>query len=359
VKRLAAVCAVFLIVAAGCGSENRSANKPFKPKAGDIKLPAMPTRGLVIDKKGGVELIGLDGRHYGFLPGFSTTYPGFTSFLPLDSSRPRLGGKGKSYLLEANNGYAVRIKRNRDDLGYGFEHRQVSIWKMTEADEQVAALGDPNDEGEHRAEIYRDGKPFLYLGGGAWIWFTRDRGFITVSSSSPGGTRRLIDLSKGTIEPVPSGCIVYGRRAGVMNALCTGKGDEHGRPTLSLRRKDGKSWPVVHAWAHAIGGEWQGAVLSPDEHHLVVTLGVPCDSAMVEIVDAQGPKRKMLGPGQALGWSAAGKAIVFLWDPVKAGCGDSVAPSTGAVYAVDPVTLKRTLIVKTASAKFWDKTPVA
>lgn len=354
-KRAAALCAVFLIVAAGCGSESRSTRAQFKPKAGDIKLPALPTRGLAIDKKGGVELIGLNGRHYGFLPGLSTIYPGFTSFVPTDSRRPRLNGKRDGYLLDANNGYAVREKRNRGDLGYGFEYRRISISNLTEADQQVAALADPNDEEGWRTELYRDGKPFLYIGADPWIWFTSDRGFITVSSSSPGGTRRLIDLSKGTIEPIPSACIAYGRRAGVMNALCTGKGDKHGRPTLSLRRKDGKDWPVVHAWAHAAALDWHGGVLSPDERHLVVTSGVACSIARVEIVDAKGPKRRVLGEGEALGWSAAGKAIVFLWDSVETGCGDSVAPTTGAVYAVDPVTLKRTLIVKTSSAKLWVK----
>lgn len=364
-KRLAAVCVVFLIVAAGCGGENRFKNQPFRPQAGDIKLPALPARGLVINKGSGVELIGLDLRYYGALSGLHLSCSGFACSVPLDSSRPRLDRKGKSYLLDATDGYLLREKRDRSDLGHGFEYRSVSIWKMTEADKRVAALGDPNDEAEGRVEIYRGGKPFFYPGGG--VVLTREADFLTVSSpgsfSHPLGTARLIDLRNGSIEPLPAGCIVYGRRAGVLNALCTGsprrdaKGTSHGLPPLSLRRKDGKRWSVIYTWPQ-VEGEWLGGVLSPDERHLVATRSIPCDTETVEIVDAQGPKRKVLGIGTALGWSAAGRAIVYLWDRAKPGC-DASNSLSGAVYAVDPITLKRTLIVRTSAAKFWDKSAQA
>ena len=360
-KRLAAVCAVFLIVVAGCGSESQSKSTPFKPKAGDIKLPPLPTRGLIVDRKGGAELIGLDGRRYGFLRGLSAGFSGFARSVPLDLNRPRLDGKGKGNLFDAADGYSLRTRRDRSDLGHGFEYRDISTWKMTEADKQVASLGDPNDEAEGRVEIYRDGKPFLYLGGDFGdVALTREGDFLSVGSLTFAGSKlivnpqsRLIDLSSGSIEPLPAGCVVYGRRAGVLNAICTGRTDKHGYSSLLLRRKDGKRWPVVYAWK-TVEGEWRGGVLSPDERHLVVTRFIPCDTETVEIVDAQGPKRKELGKGTALGWSAAGEAIVYLEGRGKRGCDASKSPS-GAVYAVDPVTLKRALIVRTSAAKFWDK----
>ena len=158
------------------------------------------------------------------------------------------------------------------------------------------------------------------------------------------------------MESLPAGCTVYGRRAGVLNALCTYTGPR-GLATLSLRRKEGKKWAVVYAWKK-VEGEWKGGVLSPDERHLVVSRGVPCDSELVEIADAQGPERKVLGEGTALGWSAAGKAIVYLRGKANPGC-DTREPYSGAVYAVDPTTLKKTLIVRTSAAKFWSKAPVA
>ncbi len=352
-KRLAALGAFLLVAVAGCGSERQPTAKPFAPKAGDIKLPALPAQGLAVNKSQGVELMGLDGRRYGLLPGFKADYSGFTRFIPLDPNRSRLSGRGKSYLLDAANGYLLLAKRNSADLGYGFEFRDISIWKLTDADKQVAALDNPDETNDRREEIYRDGKPFLWLGGyGGDVALTREADFITVSSWGSSDKTRLIDLSSGSSEPIPSGCIVYGRRAGVLNALCT-KGEKSGLSTLSLRRKNGDSWPVVFAWPK-VEGEWQGGVLSPDGRHLVVTRGIPCDTDTAEIVDAQGPKRKLLGEGTALGWSVSGKAIVYLREKVSLGC-DTRAPYSGAVYAVDPVTLKRTLIVKTSAAKFWSK----
>jgi len=80
---------------------------------------------------------------------------------------------------------------------------------------------------------------------------------------------------------------------------------------------------------------------------------------MVEIVDAEGPERKVLGEGTALGWSASGKAIVGLRGKANPGCDTREPYSGAAVYAVDPVTLKRTLIVKTGAAALWNKTPVS
>jgi hypothetical protein len=346
-KRLAAVCAAFLIVAAGCGSESRRERTPFKPKTGDIKLPALPAEGLAVNRARGVELIGLDGRRYGFLPGFDAIYSGFASFSPSDPSSSGLSGNGKGYRLDVDDGYLMRENRaSRVDLGYGFEYRRISIWKMTDADKEVASLGDPNDESEMRDEIYRDGKPYLYLGGESGMALTREGDFISVGS-------RLVDLRSGSMEALPAGCIVYGRRAGVLNALCTGTWGKNGLSTLSLRRKDGKRWPVVYAWPHVEGG-WQGGVLSPDERHLVVTRGIPCDTDTVEIVDAQGPRRTSLGEGTALGWSVSGKAIVYLREKANPGC-DRREPYSGAVYSIDPVTLKRTLIVRTSAAKFWSK----
>jgi hypothetical protein len=359
VKCLVAVCAALSIFAGACGSESRRESTPFKPKVGDIKLLSLPAEGLAVNRATGVELMGLDGRRYGFLTGFSAIYSGFTSFFPLDPSRSRLSGNGKGYLLDAVNGYLLLTRRDRGDLGYGFEYRDISIWNMTDADKEVAALGDPNDEAESRTEIYRDGKPFLYPGGGIALTYKGDfisAGSLTFAGSKlvPGVRSRLIDLRSGSMEALPAGCIVYGRRAGVLNALCTGKHDEHGRQTLSLKRKDGESWSVVYAWPLVEDGEWHGGVLSPDERHLVVSRGVPCDTEMVEIADARGPERMVLGEGTALGWSASGKAIVYLRGKANPGC-DTREPYSGAVYAVDPVTLERTLIVRTSAAKFWSK----
>ena len=361
-KRLAAVCALFLMVAAGCSGESRSKSEPFVPKAGDIKLPALPARGLAVNRPGGVELLGLDGRRYGFFPGLSVSF-----VPPVDSNRPSLGGKGSNYILDAANGYLLRKKPSRVDLGYGFEYRLISIWALTEADKQVAALENPDDVNDWRQEIYHDGKPVLWLGGdGGEVALTREGDFISVGSLTFAGSKlmpdvksRLIDLRSGSMEALPPGCIVYGRRAGVLNALCTGKHDEHGRQTLSLKRKDGESWSVVYAWPHVEDSEWHGGVLSPDERHLVVSRGIPCDGEMVEIVDAEGPERKVLGEGTALGWSASGKAIVGLRGKANPGCDTREPYSGAAVYAVDPVTLKRTLIVKTGAAALWNKTPVS
>ena len=124
-KCLAAVCAVLLIVAVGCGDENRSTSTPFEPRAGDIKLPALPARGLVINRGSGVELVGLNLRYYGALSGLHLSYSGFARSVPLDPNRPSLAGKAKGYIFDAANGYLLRTRRDRSDLGYGFEYRDV------------------------------------------------------------------------------------------------------------------------------------------------------------------------------------------------------------------------------------------
>ncbi|MGC9974528.1 MAG: hypothetical protein ABSC36_03950 [Gaiellaceae bacterium] len=364
-KRLAAVCAVFALSIAGCGGESRAKPAPFQPKAGDIKLPALPARGLVVNKRSGVALIGLDGKRYGFLTGLKLPMPGFARFPGSDPNLPRVGKKGASYVVDAVDGYAVRSRSaaNRLELGNGYVYRQVSVWSQTDRDDARAVhLSDWNNgEGDWRGEIYRGDRMVVYLGSWDVNWITHSGGLVTLSSpqspASRQGMRRMLDLSSGSIEPLPAGCTVYGRRDGVLNALCTGNGDKRGLVTLSLRRQEGKSWPVVFAWRH-VEGEWLGGVLSPDGRFVLVSHSVPCDTDMAEIVDAQGPRRTMLGEGEILGWSASGKAIVYLEGKVKPGCEAKRRP-LGAVYAIDPVSLRRTLIVKTRAAALWDKTPGA
>ncbi|MGD0273511.1 MAG: hypothetical protein ABSB96_07275 [Gaiellaceae bacterium] len=338
---------------------------PFQPKAGDIKLPALPDRGLVVNRPGGVELIGLDGKRYGFLTGLTLPMSGFTRSCGSDPNLPRVGKNGASYVIDAVNGYAVgcRSAANRRELGNGYVYRLVSMWSQTDRDDARAVhLSDWNDvEEEWRGEIYRGDRLVVYLGDWDIVWLTRSGGIVTLSSpQSPAfqqGMRRMLDLSSGSIEPLPAGCTVYGRRDGVLNALCTGNGDKHGLVTLSLRRQEGKSWPVVFAWRH-VEGEWLGGVLSPDERFLLVTRSIPCDTNTVEIVEAQGPGRRTFGEGTALGWSASGKAIVYLEGKVKPGCEAKKRP-LGAVYSIDPISLERETIVKTSAAAFWSKTPGA
>jgi hypothetical protein len=172
-----------------------------------------------------------------------------------------------------------------------------------------------------------------------------------------GSKARTIDRASRRLVPfVPDlpaargGCTPVGTLGDAQLAECTAQGD----PSLSLRRPDGTSAPLVPpASPH---GVWTGAFASPDGKRLLLQWSDECETPFALLAPAAGGKARLLTGGRiragapesfALGWTRDGRALVEL---PQGACGGGTAPPGVYGFAADG---SRRLIARGSAAAFF------
>jgi hypothetical protein len=172
-----------------------------------------------------------------------------------------------------------------------------------------------------------------------------------------GSQARTIDRASRHLVPfVPDlpaargGCTPVGTLGESQLVECTSQGD----PSLSLRRPDGTSTPLVPpASPH---GVWTGAFASPDGKRLLLQWSDECETPFALVAPAAGGKARLVTGGRigsgtpesyALGWTREGRALVEL---PQGACGGGTAPPGVYAFAADG---SRRLIARGSAAAFF------
>ena len=304
-------------------------------------LPPLPAQGLVVQRAHDVLLVGLDGKPIGSLAGFTGPYSGKTYVLEgLAQADPAAvlltDASHRDYVLDPANSRLLRLGEMRIPLAGGASliAHAVPLKKPYLPKILLEAVQLGHDIGV-RSQSLRVVEGRLVVSGG------------TVFDTVSGGHWPI----GATEASMPSGCEPAGVSGASLIAICaTGK-----YPALLY----------VRAYSISPSGEraglgptmrWefgaQAATLSPDGRFVGVSLAVGCGGAVGAITPLGTGRAGYIGNGkavgstaainsEALGWTADGKLVAHIvFHPTD--CDHT--PPTG-IYAVDPVTFARTLIL--------------
>jgi len=352
--RISAAALVLVAALAGCSGAGGSRHARTLPP-GSVSLPGLPAQGLVVPRGRGVVLVGLDGRVVARLPGFAFYPRGDTTHDELlhdldwagQLEQPRLVTAGdRYYRLDASRHALIPVPGPRVPLAGGAElvgHGHV------EADGTVRFRGLSVVRGGH-VLVRRDVNATVVAG-----MFVQSRG-------------RLVDVRTGVSWPLPSRCIGVGARGGIAYAFCaTGP---------SYRYGDGGVEAYPHTWLERVThrhGAAKVAEFSRDgpfpritgalapNGRFVTDQGEPtCGGGYLYVGPTDGSLDARLVSGDArtgsrpnstfLGWAADGRVVAHIQS------GKCEQPSKEGVYLVDPRTLKRTFVTRSAWA-MWNAFP--
>ena len=172
-----------------------------------------------------------------------------------------------------------------------------------------------------------------------------------------GSQARTIDRAARRLVPfVPDlpaargGCTPVGTLGESQLVECTSQGD----PSLSIRRPDGTSTPLVPPASRH--GLWLGAFASPDGKRLLLQWSAECETPFALVAPAAGGRAGLVTGGKirsgapesyALGWTHDGRALVEL---PQGACGGGTAPPGVYGFAADG---SRRLIARGFPAAFF------
>lgn len=334
--RLVAV-AVVLVALAGCRSTHVHA-----PQTGGVVLRTLPAQGLIDEERRGVALRDMRGRRLVWLPGFAV-YPRAPSayqsleydFLSTRMDPPLLHGPHRWYRLDVSRHALIPVRGGRVPLAGG------------------------------ATVVAQRGPAFALERGGRIVLRGPAPDFRILSQRLVQTRRRLLDVRTGRRWTLPPGCLAAGFRAKTLILACGVAHGAEGAAPLILERMvpGGAARPLTQALAQLIP---EAASLSPDRTWVAVEGDTGCAASYVYVAPARGGAarivygRSIKEPFAAnfsslLGWSADGRLVVRFIPPY---CDEPYGPQhpPRGVYLVDPRTLARTVVARTADA-MWNPAP--
>jgi hypothetical protein len=304
-------------------------------------LPPLPAQGLVDERRHGVALRDLHGRRLVWLPGFavhprnSSAQTSATYELSTSLPEPLLHGPHGWYRLDTARQALIPVGGGRLRLAGGAA---------------VAALR---------------GFAFAVERGGHVILWGSAPEFRVVSEHLVQAGSRLLDVATGRRWKLPPGCLFGGFRGRMLILACGVAHGAEGVAPLVLEQlgPEGAPIPLSQRLAQLVP---QKASLSPDRTWIAVEGDTGCAGRWVYIAPARGGAARIVYGRSAtnpfaanfsslLGWSADGRLVVLFEPPYCDGPDGPQHPPDGA-YLVDPRTLVRTFVTKTAVA-MWNPAP--
>ena len=329
-----AAVGVLLVALAGCKSTHAR-----QTQSGAIVLRPLPAQGLVEEKRRGIVLRDLHGRRLVWLPGFAVTQGSPPreppDFLGTRVRTPLFHGPHGWYRLDAARHVLVPVRRGRLPLAGG----------------AVAVA--------HRGEAFtveRRGR--VVLRGSA-------PNFAILSQRLVQAGRTLLDVETGRRWRLPPGCLFAGFRGRALVLACGMGHGANGVVPLVLERMapGGAARPLAPRLAQLIP---EAASLSPDRTWVAVQGDTGCAGSWTYVAPARGGAARLVygrSPKQPwdanfstlLGWSADGRLVVRFTPPY---CDEPYGPQhpPRGVYLVDPRTLARTFVTRSAEA-MWNPAP--
>ena len=327
-----AALVVVLLALAGCRSSHTHAH-PLP--AGAIVLRPLPPQGLVDEMRRGVALRDLRGRRLVWLPGFAV-YPRSDSaqvsleyLLSARQQLPFLHGPHGWYRLDPARHALVRVRHARLPLAGS-----------------AAAVA-------HRGYVFT-----VERRGQVLLRGSVETGFSILSDRLVQAGRTLLDVASGRRWKLPPGCLFAGFRGRTVLLACGIAHGAEGAAPLVLERMTpgGAVSRVAPKVAELIP---QTALLSPDRAWIAVEGDTGCAARYVYVAPVRGGRARIVygrstNPFAAnfsklLGWNADGRLVVLFESPY---CDEPYGPQhpPRGVYLVDPRTLARTFVTKTADA---------
>jgi hypothetical protein len=330
-----AAIAALAVALVGCSSKHA---RPAQ--SGAIALPSLPAQGLIDERPHGVALRDLSGRRLVWLPRFAVNPRQESAQTSMEfelSARlpePLLHGPHGWYRLDAARHVLMPFRGGRLRLAGGAT--------------AVAQRG-------FRFAIERRGR--VVLRGGALT-------FQVLSSRLVQAGRTLLDVETDRRWKLPPGCLFAGFRGRTLVLACGLAHGAEGAAPLVLERMPpgGVARPLAQPLAQLIP---YAASLSPDRAWVAVEGETGCAGRWVYVAPARGGAARIVygrttNPfaanfSQLLGWSADGRLVVLFTPPY---CDEPEGPQhpPDGVYLVDPRTLARTFVTKTADA-MWNGVP--
>jgi hypothetical protein len=330
---------VVLLALAGCRSSHA-----HPPPSGAIVLRPLPAQGLVVERRGGVALLDLHGRRLVWLRRFAV-YP--RSEAVQTSLEDLLGTRLPLRLLHGPRGW-YRLDAARHML-VPVRHARVPLV----AGATVVA---------HRGDTFTvERKGHVVLRGGVV------GGFSVLSERLVQGRTTLLDVATGRRWKLPRDCIAAGL---LEREPIVGCGMGPGKDAaLVLERlvAPGVGRRIAQPVAHLVP---QTASLSPDRAWVAIEGDTGCASRYTYVAPARGGTARIVygrsakdpftvsaaNFSQLLGWSADGRLVVLFTPPY---CDEPYGPQhpPKGVYLVDPRTLARTFVTRSADAMWATRTP--
>jgi hypothetical protein len=322
--------AVLLLALAGCGSSHS------RLPAGAIALRTLPAQGLIAQERGGIALRDLHGRSLAWLPRFSV-YPSSAAaqasldddFLSARLYPPLLHGPRGWYRLDVPRHALMPVQGARVPLagGAGVVAKPRQAFTVERGGQVVLRGSVPN---------FRVLSPRLVQAG-----------------------TTLLDVTTGRRWTLPPGCLAAGLHGDVVIVAC---GVAHGAEAaarLVLERLDsrGVGHPLAPALAQLIP---ESGSLSPNQQWVAVEGDTGCAASYVYVAAARGGGARLVygksprepfasNYSSLLGWSADGRLVAQI---TPRHCDEPYGPQhpPNGVYLVDPRTLARTFVTRTADA---------
>lgn len=352
--RVGAAGLLLVAALAGCDGGGGGRHAPTFPP-GSVSLPRLPAQGLVVPRGDGVVLVGLDGRvvrrlpRFAFYPAGNTTHDDVMHGLdwggPLE--QPRLvTASDRYYRLDASRHALIPVPAPRVPLVAGAELVARSQFGAG----KVVFRG---------LSVVRDGH----------VLVRRDLDVTIVAGVLVQSRGRLLEVRTGRSWRLPRRCIAAGVRRDAAYAFCATGPPYH--------YKGGGFEPYPYTWLERVthdGGAARvaefsrdgpfariTAALSPDGH-FVTDQGEPtCGGGYLYVGATNGSQVARLVSGDVrtgsrpnstfLGWARDGRVVAHIqWGD------DCEHPLKEGVYLVDPGTLKRTYVTRSAWA-MWNAFP--
>jgi hypothetical protein len=330
----------------GAGGKRHAVTLQPRP----VALPGLPAQGLVVPRSRGVALVGLDGRVVARLPHFEAYPSGDTRRDELMHDLDWAGLLEQPRLVMASDRY-YRIDASR--------HALIPVSRPRVPLPGDAELVGGGDVGNFRG---------LSVTRGGHVLIPRDLRLVVVAGALVQSRGRLLDLRTGRSWRLPPHCIGAGAHGDAAYALCA-----TGPPVHYA----GGVEPYPHTWLERItrrrgatkvvelsrDGPFQRltAALSPNGRFVAEQTEETCGSGYLYVAATDGALGGRLVSGQRwtgarpnstfVGWSADGRVVAQIrWGA------DCERPKKQGIYLVDPRTLKRTDVVRDASA-MWNAFP--
>jgi hypothetical protein len=339
--RLGAVALLLagVLAGSGAGGNHRAAGLP----PGSLSLPGLPAQGLVVPRRRGVALVGLDGRVVARLPRFEP-YPGSDTtrdelMHDLDWAgqleQPRLvGPRDRYYRIDASRHALIPVPTARVPLPGGAE---------------LVGGGDPH--------VFRG----LTVVRGGRVLVRRDLNLVVVAGAFVQSRGRLLDLRTDRSWRLPPRCIGVGARGRAAYAFCaTGPWNAGNPPHMWLERVTRRRATKIADFPRDNPFPRVTGALSPNGRFVSDQGEETCGGGFLYVgpTDRSRDARLVSGdkwtPGlfsTFVGWSADGRVVARMqWGP------NCERPTREGVYLVDPRTLRRTYVVRDAWA-MWNAFP--
>jgi hypothetical protein len=346
-----ALAAAVLVLAAAVGA----AARPARVRALDpAHLPPLPPAGLVVSRRGGVVLVGLDGRQVGLLAGF-TTYGssklaprafarslGFQALRDADPALPLLfDRRGRGWLLEPGARRLRALARPLEPLAGG-------------AQLVVRVRGDDSSGYTTRLNVVRHGR-VLVASTGLRVLASR----YVAADADPSARGVLVDVVSGRRQLLDRRCKAAGVARGRVFVACES----------TNRKSPGRILSIAFGSAPVRIGSFSAALfvdndsLSPDGLWLLADFSPGCGPGWAGVFSTLGGGTVHLVTGEpvaagaalprahfsyALGWTSDDRVVTTIASP--SGCEHESATGT---YLIDPATLARTKITRLVASELW------